>query len=91
VGSNKLIMSKDSKVKTILKNNLYFINLIRKASPFRIVFAIIVRLLQCITDFVVSVYLLRYIVNSISKGMTFSNIFYVTMGFLCFLIISSFI
>lgn len=84
-------MSKDSKVKTILKNNLYFINLIRKASPFRIVFAIIVRLLQCITDFVVSVYLLRYIVNSISKGMTFSNIFYVTMGFLCFLIISSFI
>ena len=56
------------------KNNIYILKQIHAASPGRIVFNLIVILLRSISNILFDVYMLRYVINGIQKGMAFSAI-----------------
>ena len=65
---------------SVIKNNLYVLKIIHKASPGRIVMGLVQMLLGTVTNFLFNVYLLRLIVNSIANGTSFGDIFGYIVG-----------
>ncbi len=62
------------KIKKIIRNNLFMFGLIRKASPGRLRFCLLVVLLDSISSFLFDVYMIRYVINSIQTGRKFGDI-----------------
>jgi hypothetical protein len=66
------------KIKKIIRNNLFMFGLIRKASPGRLRFCLLVVLLDSISSFLFDVYMIRYVINSIQTAgnSAISSFFY---------------
>ncbi len=62
------------KKESVLKNNLYVLRLIHRASPGRIAMGLVQMVLGTMTNFLFNVYLLRLVVNSVSSGASFGDI-----------------
>lgn len=59
---------------SVLKNNLYILKQIHTASPGRIALNLVVIILKSISNVFFDVYMLRYVINGIQKGLQFKNI-----------------
>lgn len=60
--------------KRILSNNLFLAKLIQKSSPTLLIYALTITVFSAITVFISDVYLLRYALNGINEGKSFSKI-----------------
>ena len=67
-------MKKDKSNYSALKNNLYILKQIHTASPGRIALNLVVIVLKSISNVLFDVYMLRYVINGIQKGLQFKNI-----------------
>lgn len=67
-------MKKDKLNYSVLKNNLYILKQIHIASPARIAFNLLVIILKSISAILFDVYMLRYVINGIQKGLGFKSI-----------------
>lgn len=67
-------MKKDKSNYSVLKNNLYILKQIHTASPGRIALNLVVIVLKSISNVLFDVYMLRYVINGIQKGLQFKNI-----------------
>lgn len=72
-------MKKKTKHST-LSNNLYILKQIHNASPGRIIFELSGIIISTANDILLDVYLLKYIINGIQKGLDFKRI----VGFILF-------
>lgn len=64
-----------------IKKNLYILGIIHKASPNRLIFAVLRTILSSVSSFLFDVFMLRYILNSVQAGISFIQI----MRFVLFL------
>ena len=64
---------KINKIDTV-KNNLFLLKQVHKASPGRIFFSLSVIILKLISNFLFDVYLLRFVINGIQTGISFRSI-----------------
>lgn len=67
-------MKNDESNYSVLKNNLYILKQIHTASPGRIALNLVVIILKSISNVLFDVYMLRYVINAIQKGLQFKNI-----------------
>ena len=67
-------MKKNKPRYSVLKNNLYILKQIHDASPGMIAFGLIVIILESISNLLFDVYMLRYVINGIQKGLEFKNV-----------------
>ena len=71
------MVKKDGKkysVKRVFENNLFALKLIHEAAPFLTAALIIDAILQSLINVISNAYLLRYAINGIEEGLTFSRI-----------------
>ena len=68
------------KKESVIKNNLYVLKMIHRASPGRIAMGLVQMVLGTATNFLFNVYLLRLVVNSIADGTPFRDIFGYIVG-----------
>lgn len=68
------------KKESVIKNNLYVLKMIHRASPGRIAMGLVQMILGTATNFLFNVYLLRLVVNSIADGTPFKAIFGYIVG-----------
>ena len=61
-------------VKRVVENNLFALKLIHEAAPFLTAAFIIDSILQSLINVISNAYLLRYAINGIEEGLTFSRI-----------------
>ena len=61
-------------VKRVIENNLFALKLIHEAAPFLTAAFIIDAILQSLINVISNAYLLRYAINGIEEGLTFSRI-----------------
>lgn len=61
-------------VKRVIENNLFALKLIHEAAPFLTAAFIIDSILQSLINVISNAYLLRYAINGIEEGLTFSRI-----------------
>ncbi len=61
-------------VKRVVENNLFALKLIHEAAPFLTAALIIDAILQSLINVISNAYLLRYAINGIEEGLTFSRI-----------------
>ncbi len=67
-------MKKVKKKENVLKNNLYILKLMHKASPARIPLRFIEILLSVATNFLFNIFLIRLVINGVQTGRPFSEI-----------------
>ncbi len=58
----------------VISNNLFILNIERKAAPFTVLSMVIVSTCQALASFISGSYLLRFALNGISEGKSFSEI-----------------
>jgi hypothetical protein len=71
-----------------LKNNIFILKQAASASPWRIPLALLRTLAETFLDFVLDVYLIKFIINGLQTGITFREILFflvlVAIYMLCF-------
>lgn len=72
-----------------LRNNLYMLKLLMKASPKRIIFGIVANVLDYSVDTIVTLFLLRFIIDSLQINRPFSQVVLFLFGFLMLMLIDS--
>lgn len=72
-----------------LKNNIYMLKMLWKASPKRIFYGMAANVLDYSVDTVLTLFLLRFIIDSLQKHLPFQNVIIFLLGFLLLMLLDS--
>jgi len=61
-------------LKRVVQNNLFMLKLIHKGAPFTILSMVLISVLEALTGFISGSYMLRFALNGINEGKSFSEI-----------------
>jgi ATP-binding cassette subfamily B protein len=73
----------------VLKNNIYMLKLLWRASPKRIFFGIVTNILSYTVETVVTLFLLRFIIESLQLNRSFPQVILFLLGFLFLMLLDS--